>query len=295
MAEYTAHTLEPSPGVESHYPGVVGFYAMPIMSNLNNTGDRIQTMVDQLGIPFVMADLFAQRKRTVFGYKPREANQINGDMYRDMSQRRIEFVDEQLEKFGADKRIAMGDSLGVAAVQGMQIYADSEQRFDALLLRDGWNLKAPVSTIRGLGRYAAYQINDARWSSGEPVIHDYGYSKAELPEKNETNILQKLWNVADVMRGPENYRNALRIAIMASDPEHAAAHFVCLSNGLSGDDLDIIKFQHELDSAYRTNRHSIRKIGVDTKFITTRRAGWHSQLMDPAKGAADVRTTLEML
>lgn len=68
MSEYKAVILEPRSDVAPVHPDAVGFYAMPVMANLQNTGDRIQTMVDQLGIPFVMADLLAQGKKRNFWY-----------------------------------------------------------------------------------------------------------------------------------------------------------------------------------------------------------------------------------
>ncbi|MDB5170188.1 MAG: hypothetical protein JWN82_584 [Candidatus Saccharibacteria bacterium] len=290
--EYTSVTLEPTVDVEPIRSDTIGFYAMPVLANLNNTGDRIQTMVDQLGIPFVMSDLYAQRKRTVFGYTAKTANQVTGDIYRDMSLRRLDFVHEKLAAYNASTVVAMGDSLGVSAVQGMQLHGEFDQRFDALLLRDGWNLKPQIGKVRGLGRYAVYQIKDALFSSGDRTVHEYGYGEQDLEEADETSTIKKLVNVADTMRGPENRQNATTLAGRAAASGEAALNIVCLRQGLSGNQEDMQEFVWDLRKAYL---HSSHMLPGHSKFRAEVVDGWHSDLLDPTRGARDVRNTLGLL
>ena len=296
MSEYTAVTLEPTTPVEAVRPDTVGFYAMPVLADLNNTGNRIQTMVDHLGIPFVMSDLFAQKKRTVFGYEAKHANQVHGDIYREMSLRRLDFVHEQLSRLGMDTALAMGDSLGVPAVQGMQLFAEPERRFNALLLRDGWNLKPEVGKVRGVARYAIYQGKDAAFSSGEREVTDYGFEQRDLDEEDETSLPKKLANVADTMRGPENRKNALALAGRAATEGAGVLNIVCLNQGLSGSEADVKLFIGDLHTAYNNaNREQPLEQRGHIRMRAWRRDGWHSDLMDPALGAADVRDTLSLL
>ncbi len=296
MSEYTAITLEPTAGTDPVRPDTVGFYAMPVLADLNNTGDRIQTMVDHLGMPFVMSDLFAQKKRTVFGYKAKDANQVHGDMYREMSLRRLDFVHEQLDRLGMDTTLAMGDSLGVPAVQGMQLFGERERQFDAVLLRDGWNLKPEAGKVRGLGRYAFYQAKDALFSSGDRHVEEYGYSNRDIDEENETSVPEKLANVADTMRGPENRQNAIVLAGRVANEGAGVLTIVCLRNGLSGSETDIDRFLQDLRTAHNNTCRELRHDQRNrTALHTVLEDGWHSDLLDPARGAQHVRDTLGML
>jgi hypothetical protein len=299
MSEYTATVIEPTGSATPDRPDVVGFYAMPIVSDVRNTGDRIQTMVDELGIPFVMADLFAQKKRTVFGYEAKDANKVSGDIYREMSLRRLDFVHGELSRFGGRTLLAVGDSLGVPAVQGMQLHAEPERRFDAVLARDGWNLKGQTGTTRGIGRYFGYLIQDKSHEllsgSDRGEVREYGFKEHPV-EEDETSLKEKLINVADAMRGPENRTNAIILAGQAAAEHGAVLNLVGFANGISGSPEQVTAFMREARTAYNnTLREQPAHVRAQNKLATAMVDGWHSDLLDPIRGAADVRATLDLI
>jgi hypothetical protein len=214
-----------------------------------------------------------------------------------MSLRRVDFVADTIEKHGLSDHAAlgMGDSLGVAAIQGMQCYGEKFGRpFEAILLRDGWNLRASESKPRGIGYYLSYLVKDEIHKKRDHVsidVHDYGFSGKEYAIEDETNPLQKMWNVADMMRSHINVLNAHRLARLAA-LSGWAMNVVCLRQGLSGSDREQVDFLKSLDTAY----NEVRPLNSDIHTLrTTISDGWHSDLLDPIRGASDVEDTMKLL
>jgi hypothetical protein len=297
MSEFAATFLEPKTSGDVCVPEVIGLYAMPISSNVQNTGDRIQTMVDRTGIPFFISDLFAQNRKRIFDMSAKAANQPLEPTYKTMSVRRLEFFTDLVGKHGLSHfgTLGMGDSLGVPAIQGMQYYGlEQNEGFDAILLRDGWNLGQSESKLRGFGHYISYTLKDELHKRRDHVTfqeENYGYSGEEFAQENETNILQKMWNVADMMRSHGNVEIAFQLGRLSAD-NGFAMNAVCLRQGLSGSATEQEKFvqvllaEHEDATEEADSMISLRAEVVD---------GWHSDLLDPARGAHDVENTLDLL
>lgn len=295
---FEARLFEPTnPPVDGRNPEVIGVYAMPISSNIQNTGNRIETMANMVGLPFIISDLFAQNRKTIFDMAAKDANSPLEKTYRDMSLRRLEFTTDQIEKNGLSHytTLGMGDSLGVPAIQGMQYYGlEQHEGFDAILLRDGWNLGPSDSKLRGFRHYISYTLKDELHKRRDHVSFnelDYGYSADEFAQENETNILQKMWNVADMMRWHGNVEIAFHLGRMAAD-NGFAMNAVCLRQGLSGTEseqenfVETLLIEHEVATEDADSMISIRAEVVD---------GWHSDLLDPTRGARDVENTLDLL
>lgn len=289
---FEAHYLEPqTPFSQSD---ILGVYALPIAANMQNSGDRLQAMVNRTGIPFIVSDLLAQNRRTIFDMAAKDANQPTGDVYRDMSQRRLDFVEEKSEEYQPRILLGMADSLGVPAIQGMQLHREDRQGFNALLLRDGWNLGRSSGKATGMARYLGYQIRDMIHQKRDGVKFDIpkaGWEDTRPSQKPEVGGLGAIRNVADLMRGPHNRRNAVILAGECAT-QGVALNIVLFENGLSGTipqqeafikDLRAAHNQaHEEHGAYGRLRHEIVP-------------GWHSDLLDPARGAQDVRDTINLM
>jgi hypothetical protein len=280
--------------------GVVGVYVPGIDSGINNTGNRVQEMVDRLGMPFLLTDVMPQGKPTVeeMGRMPtREVNQPAGEVYREVSRKRLDFIYDRLvaKGHGEDAVVLKGDSLGVPIAQGMQLHADETDRFDAVLLRDGWNLGRSESAGRGQLRYVDYQLGNivrdlSRKVRGKGlVVPDRGWEdKEDWPRKY--GIVGMAKDATDLMRSFETRRNAVELAGRAAI-EGFGLNLVCLQRGLSGTPHEQDAFLAEVQTAYEQNH---RKASPNT-LRTGRVAGWHSDLLDPARGADDVRNTLNLI
>lgn len=268
---------------------VVAVYVPGIDANLNNTGDRVQEMTNQLGIPFVLTDLLQQRQAEVFGMTNREAHQPKGEVFETMSRRYADHIAEVLDANNLDQtvRLVMADSLGVPAAQGIQLHADPDQKFNAMLLRDGWNLGPSERAGMGYVRYGSYQVANIVRDLGNkivgksrPAIPEYGWSDVEIA-KSETGLVDKVKNATDLMRSHETRDNALRLAALGGQ----AIYAVCLYPGLSGSYSAAEKFINDLHTASGENPQ------VQGRIV----AGWHSDLLDPFRGAQDVENTLNLL
>jgi hypothetical protein len=294
---YDALLLEPTNGVTSDN---VGLYAMPIAANYRNTGDRMQTMVDKVGFPVFISDLFAQNRQKIFDMSAKQWNSSAENQFRSASMRRSEFFSQQLEKHGlsnSTKLLGMGDSLGVPAIQGMQLYHENEDPlFDALLLRDGWNLAKHESIRRGFARYIGYTLKDEVHKRRDQVtfdIHDHGFDAEDYDRPDETNLLQKLSNVADMMSSSRNVYDALKLSRRAP-MKGFGMYVVLLTNGLSGSQTAQEEFVKKLYSSYALGvaqagkqmaSHGIRyEVDIDD--------GWHSDLMDPDRAASEILSLL---
>jgi hypothetical protein len=97
-------------------------------------------------------------------------------------------------------------------------------------------------------------------------------------------------DVTDLMRSFETRRNAVELAGRAAI-EGFGLNLVCLQSGLSGTVHEQDAFLSEVQATYEQKR---RKASPNT-LRTERVAGWHSDLLDPARGADDVRNTLDLL
>ena len=268
---------------------MLGLYPYPIAGNIANTGDRLQRMVDITGFPVVASDLLLQRKKTIFDMKARQANQPCGDVYRDMSLRRGEFFAKIADSLGATVRVGMGDSLGVSAIQGMQLHKAMRPPFDAILLRDGWNLNRPISPIFGIARYIGYQARDFIQQRVQPPnfdIPETPYKHISL-EPSEVNPIKAMYNVSDLMKGTDNRDNAVDLAGFP----RLAMNVVCFDRGLSGSKKNQETFIDELIGA----RQQRTLAGDQNKLIAEIQPGWHHHLLDPIRGAADVERTLDLL
>lgn len=264
-------------------------YPFPIFGNIQNTGSRLQATAELAGMPIVASDLYLQNKKTIFDMAARDANQPTGDAYETMSMRRADFYTEIADRLGATVRIGMGDSLAVSAIQGMQLYADHDP-FHGLLLRDGWNLDAHTTVFRGIARYARYQVRDTLHQRRDKVKFDIPTTDYEqVPaEESETGAVAKLRNVADMMRGPHNRDNAMHLARETS----VAMNVVTLTNGLSSAfPSELRTFIAEL-KIERASRHPFRLVkGLKAKQYP----GWHSDLLNPIRGALDLQNTLNLV
>lgn len=283
---FTETIIEPQ---NIEHPDTLVMYPFPIFGTIQNTGDRLQATANEFGAPIVASDLYLQNKKTIFDMAARDANQPAGDVYETMSQRRADFYTNIADKLGATTRIGMGDSLAVSAIQGMQLNSGYET-FDALLLRDGWNLDEETTVIRGILRYGRYQVRDAIHQRRDHVkfdIPETPYKKIPA-EESETGGLAKLQNVADIMRGPHNMDNALRLARFTD----VVMNVVVLKDGLSSSSSSKQRdFTKELRDA-RAERYPYKSvIGLQAKQYP----GWHSDLLDPQRGADDLRRTLDLI
>lgn len=303
MSEFSAGSKVFLPK-DAIYEDTMGLYPLPMFADIKNTGDRLQETVDQIGFPILASDLFLQKKKTIFDLKARTANSPKSPMYEAMSYRRSEYFNDIAENYGVMRRVGIGDSLGVPAIQGMQLHGETESTFDAILLRDGWNLEAainkPTSTLRGLGRYALYQAKDALYSKKHPnrfVVPDHGFNKYESDDINETNPIQKLLNVADMMRGGENWVNTTKLMEFVA-LRGLALNVVCLRNGLSGSEKLQHVFLDSLDTSLGLHLlisgKTVRQAGI-LPFSSKIADGWHSDLLDPTRLANDINVTLGLL
>ncbi len=276
---FEAHILEPKTQVTRS--DVIGLYALPFAANMQNSGDRLQTMVDEAGFPFIVSDLNLQHQKEIFGMPARTANQPSGEVYRAMSLRRAEFVAKEAERYDGALLLGMGDSLAVPAVQGIALHAT--ESFDAVLLRDGWDLADTKSIVGGMMRYVGYTLKDKRQEmkrhKPSSVTYDE-WSKSQPTIVDETNILEKMRNVADLMSGTENRDNAIRLAKKAAEVG-MAMHVVLLANGLCGTEEQQHRFVNELN-----------EIAPSNTLKTTINDGWHSDLLDPVRASRDIAATL---
>jgi hypothetical protein len=266
---------------------------MPINSGVHNTGDRIQTMVDKIGVPFYISDLLMQNRKVIFDMAARDANQPSEPRFAAMSQHRRDFFHHLLNKDGLQDHttIGMGDSLGVPVIQGMQLYSGPKSRFDALLLRDGWNLGPSQSKLRGFAKYISYTIRDevqkrVNHTSFEENV--YGYS--QTPYDNETNLFQKMNNVADLMRSFRVRQDATELAGNATSLGYVL-NAVLLRQGLSGSEAEQENFVNILLSSNQDALADGELPAVRAEIVD----GWHSDLLDPIRGAKDVTNTLDLL
>jgi hypothetical protein len=295
---FEARLLEPTAGRQPTEE-IVGVYAMPINSTIQNTGDRMQTLVDKFGVPFIISDLFAQNRKKIFDMQARTFNSPNEPNYRDASLRRTDFVREQIAQAGLDQyaTLGMGDSLGVAAIQGMQYYGlEAGTHFDAILLRDGWNLGQSESKARGFARYISYTVKDELHKKRSGVHFDetaYGFSDEANATENETSLPQKLWNVADMMRNHKNVTVAFDLAQLAAETGFVM-NVVCLQQGLSGTPAQQESFVEALTTQYYESRlleEQYHPVTLKASIVE----GWHSDLLDPTRGGRDVQTTIDLM
>lgn len=288
--------------------GIVGVYAVPIATNIQNAGDRLQTMVDLVGIPFLISDLLGQNRKKIFDMSARKANQPNDDQFRSASLWRKDFLDEQLESHTAQVVLGFADSLGVPAIQGIQYHSiksvgdkEAPPLFNTVVVRDGWNLTGNNSLTRNIGRYVSYTIKDElqkRRNNVDFKISEYGYKEAEnWPD--ETNGLQKILNVADLMRSPMNARMAVELAGMSAKYRFGMS-VVCLEEGLSGTPEQQDEFIANLRRHHDMYRAEIRDGEVTEELKPSmlrakKIAGWHSELMNPHRAALDIEFGLDLL
>jgi hypothetical protein len=280
--------------------GVVGVYVPGIDSGINNTGNRVQEMVNKLGMPFLLTDVMPQGNPTVDemdGMTTRQVNQPSGDVYREASRKRLDFIHDRLSAKGHGKDLVVlkGDSLGVPIAQGMQLHADETDRFSAVLLRDGWNLGRSESAGHGQLKYIDYQLENIardlfRKVRGKGlVVPNHGWENEE-DWPREYGIAGMAKDATDLMRSFETRRNAVELAGHAA-VDGFGLNVVCLKSGLSGTPHEQDTFLTEVQSAYEQNR---RKASPNT-LHTGRFPGWHSDLLDPIRGKTDVENTLDLI
>lgn len=281
---YNETIIEPN---HVEHPDALVMYPYPIFANTQNTGSRLQAMADIAGMPIVASDLYLQNKKTIFDMAAKEANQPSGDTYVSMSERRSDFVTGIAERLGATTFIGMGDSLAVSAIQGMQLHAET---FDGLLLRDGWNLDEETTVFRGIMRYARYQIKDTVHQKHDKVSFDIPSTDYEntTAETSETNPIEKLKNIADMMRGPHNRDNAVLLAERIDLP----LNVVTLKDGLSASNTTKLEMFNKSLRIARKQNHPFNK--ADNLMAETY-PGWHSDLIDPRRGAEDLQRTLRLM
>ncbi len=285
---YEYFVVEPK---ETKLPHIVGLYPFPIAGTIKNTGSRLQHMVDELGFPFVATDLLQQDKKLVLGRDPKQMHDPSGEEFIEMSKYRATFFGRIFaDKFSkATIRVAMADSLAVPAVQGMKLHAEDHTIFDALLLRDGWNLKPPSGPLAGLGRYALYQARDKADETANKrklTIPQTDYDLVTT-QPREVGMLRTLYNVSGMMLSAENRKNAILLAGLP----RLAIHTVLLSHGLSGNSAQQTAFVNDLSAA----RSAATASGQPSMLRAEIQYGWHSHLMDPIRGARDVKNTLQLL
>jgi hypothetical protein len=292
--------LIPAKKLSPEYGEAVGVFIPGIDANIQNTGNRIQEMADDVGMHFLMTDVLPQGKPTVDemdGMTTREVNQPSGEVFQTASRRRVDFVRDSLRRAGLhqDNILLMGDSLGVPLAQGMQLHADETDRFDTVLLRDGWNLGRSESAGLGRLKYVDYQLGNIVRDLGRKitgkglVVPDRGWEKQE-DWPREYGMVGMVKDVTDLMRSFETRRNAVELAGRAAI-EGFGFNVVCLQSGLSGTHHEQDAFLAEVQSAYEQKS---RKASPNT-LLARRVPGWHSDLLDPARGADDVRNTLDLL
>jgi hypothetical protein len=253
-------------------------------------------MVNELGFPFVVSDLALQSKRVILDMAARDANAPIGDTYQTVSRHRTDFFQEAASKYPkVTTHIGMGDSLGVPIVQGMELYGTDcaeDSVFQALLLRDGWNLKGKTPLSTGILRYASYMIRDTiqgRIHNQSFDIVDHQWGETTPATLDETSLAQKMINVSDLMRGAENRDNAMRLAQHAA-LSSIAMNVVVFDKGLCGNRAEQRGFISEITNAYTEAAPDDKQM-----FRGAIVGGWHSDLLDPIRGACDVLQTLELL
>jgi hypothetical protein len=296
---FESHLIKPHVP-NSDYTGAVGVYVPGIDANIRNTGNRIQEMVNQLGMPFLMTDVLPQGKPIVDemdNIETRQANNPKGQIFRDMSLLRAEFVVDRLQEAGHrnDTVVAMGDSLGVPIVQGMQLYADDMDRFGAVLLRDGWNLSPTESATLGRLKYFTYQASNIARDSLRKVIGkglhvpDHGWEHEE-DWSREYGLLGMVRDTTDLMRSSETRRNAVRLAAQSAI-EGFGLNIICFEKGLSGTNRKQNNFLYDVLGAYNENYEEGERYTLHAAQVP----GWHSDLLDPTRAAQDVADTLKLL
>jgi hypothetical protein len=288
---------------------VVGVFIPGIDANIRNTGNRIQEMANQTGIPFLMTDVLPQGKGTIEemgGMTVRDANQPSGDVYRDVSRSRLDFVRTQLEAEAGEHEsvLLMGDSLGVPVAQGMQLHAEEDERFDALLLRDGWNLGTSDNLTRGYLRYGLYQARNIAHDLAKKVhgnglqMPDHGFETHEDWQR-DYGIVGMVKDVGDLMRSFETRNNTLQLARVAGETGSFVLKVVMLGDGLSGNTAQSVRFREGVYDAYFEGAQNSDQAWTNDRYPYFVEAGidpgWHSDLLDPIRGAEDVADTLKML
>jgi hypothetical protein len=270
-------------------PNLVGLYALQVASDIQKNGDILQMAANDSGVSFFVSDLFMQRKRRIFDMAAKDANQPTQNVYRDMSLRRNDFFLAQLDKEGLtdNATVGIGDSLGVAAIQGMQRYSSPHSPiFDALLLRDGWNLRQANKAYNIL-RFAIYTAVDRiQQGSYRPTvddIEDYGYRRHPLEPDETRHDFEKVWNVADIMRTPLNRELAIKLASRGG----FAMNVVLFEHGASGNS--------ERQQAYVNQLYNVSPISNAAYFRAGIKPGWHSDLLDPRGAADDILQTVGLL
>lgn len=280
---FEAHILEPNHNASRD--DIVGVYALPFAATMQNSGDRLQAMVDAAGFPFIVSDLNLQHQREIFGMPARVANQPAGEIYRSMSLHRVDFVAKEAERYPGSKLLGMSDSLAVPTVQGMALHGDSP--FDALLLRDGWNLDPQKRTIvRGMIRYVGYTLRDKtqEMKRHKPPSIPYSHWSESTPTVvDETSLLEKMRNVADLMGSQETNNNAIKLAKHLGNTG-VAMNVIVFANGLCGTAEQQQVFVNTLNRA--SNSPAVKAAIAD---------GWHSDLLDPIRAANDVDATIRLL
>ena len=290
------HVIEPQ-GTEQ-VSDTLGLYAMPIAATIQNSGDRLQAMANEVGIPFIATDLLLQKKKVILDMAAKDANRPSGDVYHAMSRYRNDFFNDVSEQFAPRVKLGMADSLGVSAVQGMQLHgAEEDPTFTHVLLRDGWNLSRPAGTLRGVGRYLGYQAADfahqtkVKMQGDGLTVPEAGWGDVESRYPDETSFAQKVLNVADLMRGPENRRNAVQLAEQAVFAG-TSLNIVGFRHGLSGDLTELRDFIDDIKNEAERAQQLVTNLDGEVKVQVEE--GWHSDLLDPMRGARHVAWALNL-
>ena len=286
------------PSEKNSQPNVVGVYALPINADPSNTGDRLVALATAVGFPIIAIDYANQGRKTSCGMPTKEANAPRGAVFKAMSELRTDFTNERLVKFSGRLVIGIGDSLGVPTIQGVAL--DCNSPFDALVLRDGWNLGDPMSTVGEIAHYANYRVHDAMRNRRRPpfTIKPTDFSRQPQAWSNETNLAAKLWNVADLMRGsaPRDAAGALAMGHEVNGPNGPkvekipAMHIVTFGNGLSGSAVLGERFG---DSLVRARKSSMPD--GPPVIATFEPNAWHSDLLDPNRAARHVNALLRAM
>lgn len=273
------HTFEPvETSSTTIRPDIVGFYPYALNGNYANSHERLQAVATKVGIPIVAAEVMGQVDNRLYGQPASHALHA-GKPFRETARRQAEAVLQQLS--GYEKRVGIGHSLGGVAIGGMQLYGE-EPPFTTVELADAFNLWAPESIPHAYIQFLAYQLVDS-------TLH----TSPSAPEEPSTRAsrfsqLRRMHNVSSLMRNTEGVNNAM---LLAADPA-LPLHVISFDHSIIGSAHQVSTFLQQLEEI---RAGAATKAVTATPLLTSFEPGWHSNLIDAAKVAANLQRTLSLV
>lgn len=189
-----------------------------------------------------------------------------------------------------ERIIGWGDSGRGATIMGIQIETGI---FDRLLLRDGYNLRAPQNLPAGWLNFIAYQLSGERQ---KPALTD------DIPPPSPAGVspfesialgLTEMTHYSKLMRSRYTLDAAMELA---GDPHFAnlPIRSVGLTNTFTGSAMDAIVFAETLTDMRTATTQHLGPLAVIAEVHANVEEGYHSDLLRPGMAARHLEETLAL-